>query len=146
IELMKEAVKSSQGSLTALSNIPHPSPLPLRLGSGQASEGRGNSRSTGLDSVSMPQITFREPADRKREMAETVILALRLREGLDIAGFAARFEAGVAEVFPEAWAETQELGLTEVVDGRLRLRDEAVLVGDEAMWRFLPEDGTPSAP
>jgi hypothetical protein len=36
--------------------------------------------------------------------------------------------------------ETQELGLTELVHGRLRLRDEAVMLGDEAFLRFLPQD------
>jgi hypothetical protein len=40
-------------------------------------------------------------------------------------------------VFGDALAETQALGLTEIVDGRLRLRDEAVLLGDEAFVRFL---------
>ena len=32
---------------------------------------------------------------------------------------------------------SQQIGLTEVVDGKLRLREEAVLVGDEAFLRFL---------
>src|SRR5262249_19045425 len=135
IELVKDAgsVKTKTG------HIPHPNPLP--------SEGRGNfqeprTHSSEIASSAtetsqrqkscvpdMVQITFREAADREREMAETVILALRLREGLDVAAFTSRFGVGVAEAFPEAWAETQGLGLTEVVDGRLRLREEAVLVG-----------------
>lgn len=91
-----------------------------------------------LPVASFAQITFREPADRAREMSETVFLALRLREGLDLGAFERRFGATVASVFSEALAETQALGLTETVDGRLRLRDEAVLVGDEAFLRFLP--------
>jgi oxygen-independent coproporphyrinogen-3 oxidase len=86
-----------------------------------------------------PQITFREPADRAREMAETVILALRLREGLDVAAFERRFGVSFAETFAAPLAETLELGLTELVNGRLRLRHEAVLLGDEAFLRFLPD-------
>jgi oxygen-independent coproporphyrinogen-3 oxidase len=85
----------------------------------------------------MRQITFREPPDRAREMSETVILALRLREGLDLAAFACRFAVDAEEVFAAAIDETQTLGLTEIIDGRLRLKDSAVLVGDEAMLRFL---------
>lgn len=86
------------------------------------------------------QITFREPADRSREMSETVILALRLREGLDLAAFERRFDVSFDIAFSGPLRETLELGLTEVVDGRLRLRDEAVLLGDEAFLRFLPEE------
>lgn len=80
---------------------------------------------------------MREPADRGREMAETVILALRLREGLDIEAFRERHGLDIRDVFSDAIQETVGLGLTELIDGRLRLRDEAVLLGDEALLRFL---------
>jgi oxygen-independent coproporphyrinogen-3 oxidase len=86
-----------------------------------------------------PQITFQDPGDRAREMSETVILALRLREGLDIAAFERRYGVAFADSFGAPLRETLSLGLTEVVDGHLRLRDEAVLLGDEAFLRFLPE-------
>jgi oxygen-independent coproporphyrinogen-3 oxidase len=72
-------------------------------------------------------------------MSETVILALRLREGLDLNGFERRYGVSVADAFVGPLAETLELGLTEIVDGRLRLPDAAVLLGDEAFLRFLPE-------
>jgi oxygen-independent coproporphyrinogen-3 oxidase len=80
---------------------------------------------------------MREAPDQSREMSETAFLALRLREGLDLAGFERRFGVSFERVFGEALQETQALGLTEVVEGRLRLRDEAVLLGDEAFVRFL---------
>jgi oxygen-independent coproporphyrinogen-3 oxidase len=73
-------------------------------------------------------------------MSETVILALRLREGLDVAAFERRYGVALEAAFGAALEETLALGLTEVVDGRLRLRDEAVLVGDEAFLRFLPAE------
>ncbi len=92
----------------------------------------------------MRQTTFREPYDRARERSETVILALRLREGLDLAAFEHRFGVAVGEAFPEALADTLALRLTEVVEGRLRLRDEAVLLGDEAFLRFLPRQERPA--
>jgi oxygen-independent coproporphyrinogen-3 oxidase len=72
-------------------------------------------------------------------MSETVILALRLREGLDLAAFERRFGVAFDAVFAAPLRETLDLGLTEAVGGRLRLRDEAVLLGDEAFLRFLPE-------
>jgi oxygen-independent coproporphyrinogen III oxidase len=89
--------------------------------------------------ASMKQVTFREAADRRREMSETVILALRLREGLDMSAFQQRFGVSVQEAFGPALAETQALHLTEIAGGRLRLPDAAVLLGDEAFLRFLPD-------
>jgi oxygen-independent coproporphyrinogen-3 oxidase len=88
----------------------------------------------------MAQVGFREPADRAREMSETVILALRLREGLDLAAFERRYSVSLEDAFTGPLAETQSLGLTELVGGRLRLRHEAVLLGDEAFLRFLPAE------
>ena len=88
----------------------------------------------------MRQVTYREPPDRGREMAETVILALRLRDGLKLASFEARFGVPLEAAYAGALRETLELGLTELVDGRLRLRDEAVMLGDEAFVRFLPDE------
>jgi len=87
-----------------------------------------------------PHITFREPADRAREMSETVILALRLREGLDLGAFGRRYDVSFEDAFQGPLEDTLTLGLTEVVDGRLKLRDEAVLLGDEAFLRFLPDE------
>jgi oxygen-independent coproporphyrinogen-3 oxidase len=89
----------------------------------------------GLDA--MRQVSMREGADPAREMSETAFLALRLREGLDIGAWEARFGLDIMDAFGEAIRDTQELGLTEFVDGKLRLREEAVLLGDEAFMRFL---------
>jgi oxygen-independent coproporphyrinogen III oxidase len=90
--------------------------------------------------IKMPQITYREPPDEAREMAETVILALRLREGLDVPSFHQRFGVSLESVYGDAIRETLELGLTERIGDTLRLRDEAVMLGDEAFLRFLPEE------
>jgi oxygen-independent coproporphyrinogen III oxidase len=89
---------------------------------------------------SMRQVTFREPPENAREMAETVILALRLREGLHVPAFERRFGVSLDSVYGDVVRETLELGLTELLGDRLRLRDEAVMVGDEAFLRFLPEE------
>jgi len=42
---------------------------------------------------------------------------------LDLAAFESRFGVAFDRVFGEALAETQALGLTELTEGRLRLRD-----------------------
>jgi oxygen-independent coproporphyrinogen-3 oxidase len=89
--------------------------------------------------ASMSQVTLREAPDRNREMSETVILALRLREGLDLPAFEERYGVSVQQAFPAALEETLALSLVELTeDNRLRLRDEAVMLGDEAFMRFLP--------
>jgi oxygen-independent coproporphyrinogen-3 oxidase len=87
----------------------------------------------------MRQVTLREAPDREREMSETVMLALRLREGLDLAAYEARYGVSLQQAFAAPLEETLSLGLTELTpDNRLRLRDEAVMLGDEAFMRFLP--------
>jgi len=91
----------------------------------------------GEDLAAMRHLTLHEPPDGAREMAETVFLALRLREGLDLEAFRSRFGVDFESVYAGPLRETIELGLTELLDGRLRLRDEAVLLGDEAFLRFL---------
>ena len=103
----------------------------------QQATGNGQQGDDGGALPAMLQIGMREGPDEAREMSETAFLALRLREGLDMSSFERRFGVAFERVFGEALAETQALGLTEVVDGRLRLRDEAVLLGDEAFVRFL---------
>jgi oxygen-independent coproporphyrinogen-3 oxidase len=85
----------------------------------------------------MRQVVMREAPNVAREMAETAFLALRLREGLSIADFESRFRVDIRRVFGDAIEETQALGLIEEVDGRLRVLDSAVLLGDEAFVRFL---------
>jgi oxygen-independent coproporphyrinogen-3 oxidase len=105
----------------------------------EALEGRGAVVSPASVGA-MRQITFREPPDQAREMAETVILALRLREGLNVPSFQRRFGVSLEAVYGDAVRETLELGLTERIGDTLRLRDEAVMVGDEAFMRFLPEE------
>ncbi len=87
----------------------------------------------------MRQVTFREPEDQQREMSETVVLALRLRRGLNLAAFEQRYGQTVEDAFVPNLEETLSLGLVEIADGHLRLRDEAVLLGDEAFLRFLPQ-------
>ena len=75
-------------------------------------------------------------------MAETIILALRLNEGLDLADFAARFATDVPMAYPGVVEQLTSWGLVEHVEEpvtrRLRLSERGRLVGNEVFERFLP--------
>ena len=78
------------------------------------------------------------PATRERlpeagRRAETLVLALRLRAGLDEAGFAARYGNDALAPFLKALAPHLEAGRVERTQGRLRLTDTGLLVGN-AVW------------
>ena len=103
----------------------------------QASEPDAGQASEASPLDAMRQVVMREGPDRAREMAETAFLALRLRQGLEIASFERRFGVDIRRVFGRAIEETMALGLTEQAAGWLRVRDDAVLLGDEAFMRFL---------
>jgi oxygen-independent coproporphyrinogen-3 oxidase len=74
-----------------------------------------------------------------RAMAETVILGLRLAEGVSLAAFRRRFGVGLPSVYGPAVAELTALGLLERSNGRLRLTSKGRLLGNEAFVRFLPD-------
>jgi oxygen-independent coproporphyrinogen-3 oxidase len=75
-----------------------------------------------------------------RAMAETVILGLRLVEGVSAATFRRRFGASLLSVYGPAVAELTALGLLERSNGRLRLTPKGRLLGNEAFERFLPDE------
>ena len=68
---------------------------------------------------------------------ETMMMGLRLNEGVSDAAFRERFGAGIAERFPRPVAECVELGLLEWAGERLRLTEEGRLLGNEAFGRFV---------
>jgi len=72
------------------------------------------------------------------ERAETMILGLRLLEGVSRPGFEARFGVDPAQLYAQAIAEGESLGLLEVKDRQIRLSERGLLLGNEVFWRFLP--------
>jgi len=113
-------------------------PLPkeyieLVQASGPPEEGRG-----GLDLSRMPQVTSLERLDVQTEMADTVILGLRLAEGISLDGFRERFGVGLEGRYAQEISELTTLGLLEVSGGRLRLTRRGRLLANEAFLRFLP--------
>lgn len=85
-------------------------------------------------------IVFRERLDEPTQMAETMMLGLRLlEEGVSAAAFAARHGRDLAEVYGPQLAELTDLGLL-TWDGRhARLTHRGLLLANDVEERFLPE-------
>ncbi len=78
-----------------------------------------------------------EPIDRRLEMGETMILGLRLAEGVNDDRFRARFGVGLETAFGGELAHLQGLGLLEW-DGRTaRLTARGRLLGNQVFVRFV---------
>ncbi len=85
---------------------------------------------------SVPAVDTIEYIDRKLEMAETMMLGLRLDTGVPVTGFQARFGASPLEVYRVELDEPLSAGLVEVVDGSIRLTDKGRFLSNEVFVRF----------
>ncbi len=80
----------------------------------------------------------REPADAGRERRETAFLGLRLLwEGIDLGGFAERHGVSLDAAFPGVAADLVREGLCTRDATALRLKPEAVAVGNRAFAAFV---------
>ena len=70
-------------------------------------------------------------------MAETMMMGLRLNDGVADAAFRERFGEGIADAFPGPTLECIDFGLLEWADGALRLTEDGRLLGNEAFSRFV---------
>ena len=74
-------------------------------------------------------------------LAETVIMTLRLREGIDRKGFQSRFNIDFNDVFCDVLPEMEELGLIEEFcsDDKMftRLTSKGRLLGNQVFSRLL---------
>ncbi len=84
-------------------------------------------------------VAEREVIRRKLEMAETVILGLRLCEGVAFERFSERFGEDVRDKYAAPLRQVAELGLVEMEDDRVRLTRRGRLLSNEVFWRFLPD-------
>ena len=82
-----------------------------------------------------------DPIDARTEMADSVILGLRLAEGVSERAFRARFGVGLRDAYGEAVAQNAALGLLRVegegLGAVLRLTEQGRLLANEAFVRFL---------
>jgi len=80
-----------------------------------------------------------EQTTAARTMTETVVLGLRLVEGLPLEEFRRRFGQELMSAYGPQVEELEVLGLLERSDGCLRLTTRGRLLGNEAFVRFLPD-------
>ncbi len=77
-----------------------------------------------------------ERVDDAAEMAETMMMGLRLDDGVSEAAFESRFGRRLDTVYGEPLAELTALGLLERDDGVVRLTARGRLLGNEVFVRF----------
>ncbi len=80
-----------------------------------------------------------EEIDRDLEMAETMILGLRLGEGVEFERFERRFGEDARARYAAPLHEVSELGLVEMDDARVWLTPRGRLLSNEVFWRLLPD-------
>lgn len=78
-----------------------------------------------------------EMLDTAREMSDTLILGLRLLEGVSLADFRRRFGQPLRAVYGAEVAALRDLGLVELAAGRLRLTTRGLPVANEVFCRFV---------
>jgi oxygen-independent coproporphyrinogen-3 oxidase len=86
----------------------------------------------------MRQVTFREEDDPSLELSDTLVLGLRLSEGVSLRELRRRFGRAALESHAAAFEEAVSLGLLERLDGRLRLTARGRLLANEVFVRLLP--------
>ena len=97
---------------------------------------------TPLDALSsdaigkVPTVGDVETIEQRMEMAETMMLGLRLDEGMSPESFAARFGMALPSVYGEQILELTTLRLLEQSKGVLRLTGQGRLLGNEVFLRF----------
>lgn len=84
----------------------------------------------------MPAVDSVEAIEQPMEMAETMMMGLRLDTGIVEAEFAARFGRSLSDVYAGVIPELHELGLIETEGGAVRLTDRGRLLGNEVFGRF----------
>jgi len=72
------------------------------------------------------------------ELAEAVILGLRLTRGVDVSDIKGRFNVNLLDPYSDQVEELTALGLVECDDTSISLTSRGRLLGNEVFWRFLP--------
>ena len=87
----------------------------------------------------MRQVVSGEEITQELAISDTLILGLRLSEGVSLASFRERFGTDAMELFGERLAEPLERDLIEVAGDRLRLTVRGRLLANEVFVRLLPD-------
>jgi oxygen-independent coproporphyrinogen-3 oxidase len=95
-----------------------------------------------LDCLSSSKSKVREMEERigpEIELAEAVILGLRLTRGVDVGDINSRFNLNLLDRYSDQLEELAGLGLVECDAKSLSLTPRGRLLGNEVFWRFLPD-------
>ena len=79
-----------------------------------------------------------EEINRELEMAETMILGLRLNEGIEFSAFAKRYGEDARGKYAKVIKELVEFELLDLSNDWVRLTPRGRLLSNEVFWRFLP--------
>jgi oxygen-independent coproporphyrinogen-3 oxidase len=82
-------------------------------------------------------VASEERLSPEEAMGETVMLALRMRAGLDLDAFARRFGIRAEERYAQQIAHFRAAGMLEFVNARLRLTERGLFLANEVMAAFL---------
>jgi len=82
---------------------------------------------------------FDEAIGSELALAETVILGLRLGEGINAGDIMYRFHVDIRDRYRRQIDEMVVAGLLEQADGHLCLTPRGRLLSNEVFWRFLPD-------
>ncbi|MCH7998318.1 MAG: radical SAM family heme chaperone HemW [Chloroflexi bacterium] len=88
---------------------------------------------------SMRQVTYVEEARPEVARSDTLIMGLRLNEGVSLAEFRRRFGAGAEAAYADTFAELTKLDLLERTNDRIRITDHGRLLANEVFTRLLPD-------
>jgi oxygen-independent coproporphyrinogen-3 oxidase len=119
----------------------------LGLGAGASSFFNGDrTKNTNLPARYITQINksktaveSRETPSRHQRMGESVMLGLRLREGIHLPNFEQQFGISFREAFRDEIARLKETGLLEIRGGRAFLSREGWFLADSVIVEFIPE-------
>jgi oxygen-independent coproporphyrinogen-3 oxidase len=85
-----------------------------------------------------PVLDLDEEISPELQLAETVILGLRLRDGIDTDNIRSRFGIDLLECYSQQVETLVGFGLLEYVGQHVRLTRRGRLLSNEVFWRFLP--------
>ncbi len=73
----------------------------------------------------------------KTEITETILMNLRLLEGLDLDGFKKRFGASLEDLYGKELEKLSALGLIEILKGRLKLSENGLYLANKVFEEFV---------
>ncbi len=85
-------------------------------------------------------IAQREVIGREMQMAETIFLGLRLKEGVSFERFSRRFGEDARERYREPIEMLAKMGVLKMDAERMWLTEQGMLVSNQLLWRFLPDE------